>query len=140
MTQIPRALVLALVLVACDVISGPTPICACDPVTVGLAVLYGEVVDPDGHAVENSRVNAHLIADAPCPAPPSTLGLANFALTGGTGRFRYALAWSNPTTKCWAVWASPPAASGHAASDTVLVVVNYTSGLSDSTTVRLQLR
>ncbi len=135
-----RTLGLAAVLTACDIVSPPDPICACTPAVGGSAVLYGEVIDPDGHLVESSRVSAHLIADAPCPAVPATLQPGVFNTTGGSGQFRYAFAWSQPTTKCYAVWAAPTGGSSFSASDTVAVVVNYTATLSDSAFVQLQLR
>jgi hypothetical protein len=135
-----RTIAVAAVLTACDIINGPETLCACDPAVIGSAVLYGEVIDPDGHLVENARVNAHLIGDAPCPAVPATLQPGQFNTTGGIGQFRYPLAWSAPVTKCFAVWASPPNGSNLSPSDTVAVVVNYTASLSDSAFVQLQLR
>jgi hypothetical protein len=134
-----RILTLSAALVACD-ITDPNGLCACDPVTTGAAVIYGEVTDPDGHPVENSRVSAHLVGDAPCPSPPSTLQPGVFNTTGAAGQFRYALGWASPITKCFALWASPVGGSGFRASDTTLVIVNYTPNLSDSSLVRLQLR
>ena len=139
MKTLIRTLMVAAVLVACG-ITDPETLCACSPPVSGSAVLYGEVIDPDGHLVENSRVNAHLISDAPCPSVPATLQPGIFNTTGATGQFRYPLGWSAPTAKCFAVWASPVAASGLAASDTIAVVVNYTPSLSDSAFVQLQLR
>ena len=131
---------LAAALTACDIISGPEDLCACSPATNGLAVLYGEVIDPDGHLVESSRISAHLVGDAPCGAVPATLQSPLINSTGGSGQFRYSLAWSAPTSKCWVLWAAAPAASGFSASDSVAVLLNYTPSLGDSTFVRLQLR
>jgi hypothetical protein len=140
MKTVFRVMALAGVLTACDIINGPDELCACSPPVSGSAVLYGEVIDPDGHPVENSRVNAHIIGDAPCPAVPATLQPGLFNTTGAAGQFRYPLGWTSPTAKCFAVWAAPVSNSGLSASDTVAVVVNYTSSLSDSAFVQLQLR
>lgn len=135
-----RAGCLAAALTACD-ITDPNGLCACSPALPGVGVIYGEVVGPDGHLVENARVNAHLVSDAPCGTLPPTLQPPLLSTSGGAGQFRYALAWSAPTSKCWALWAAPPDASGFSASDTAQVMVTYGGGApQDSARVRLQLR
>lgn len=131
---------LAAVLTACDLINGPDPLCACDTVTSAGTIIYGEVIDRDGHVVENARVSAHLVGDAPCGAPPATLQPGILNTTGAIGQFRYALGWSFSASKCWAVWASPVSGSAMTASDTALVLATYTTTLSDSSFVQLQLR
>lgn len=135
-----RTIALAAVLVACDIVSPPDPICACSPTAPGITVIYGEVRDPADNLIESSRITAHLVGDAPCPAAPAALQPGLFNTTGGSGQFRYALGWASPVTKCWALWAAPPNGTSLAASDTVLVVANYTASASDSVFVRLHLR
>ena len=129
---------LAAALTACDIVD-PDPVCACTPPAEGFAVIKGTVIGPDALPVENARVSAHLVSDAPCGAP-STLGTALITTSGGEGQYRYALGWQGHVTKCWALWALPPAGSSLTASDTVLMVVSYAYFPGDSITAQLQLR
>ena len=114
----------------------PTEGCGCSPAPAA-AVIYGQVLDPEGVPVADAHVHARA-GSVTCEAPFIDAGTAQ---TSSSGSFRARLTsyqYIGPE-RCLEAWAEPPLGSSALASPRVRFTVSFRIPASDSTRVDLRL-